>query len=280
MGQANRRLSRKNRTKRDTKDMNALKQRLLDGIAPLTVGWQKLPTFHRRAVTVVGVLMIGAFFLPTSNDLQSDLNDGSSDGRREISLDLGGVVTQPETSTTSSTSDGDKQGTIKLDISATINRALDDKTPDDKASGAAKAVKDPNQPHPTGGMVDNGPRPELKPYPSKIYPLDGSAPYMEKVKNAAAQEAKIQASAGPWRSYTVQSGETLANIFRKLSLNDRDAFLMAKVEGSDKPISRIHRGQVLRFRTNSSGEVTDLQITDDGRTVSFALQPTGSYRRH
>lgn len=73
MGQANRRLSRKNRTKRDTKDMNALKQRLLDGIAPLTVGWQKLPTFHRRAVTVVGVLMIGAFFLPTSNDLQSDL---------------------------------------------------------------------------------------------------------------------------------------------------------------------------------------------------------------
>lgn len=83
-----------------------------------------------------------------------------------------------------------------------------------------------------------------------------------------------------WRSYRVEPGKTLAQLFRDHNLPPTDVYAMAQVEGAGKPLSNLQNGQLVQIRQNASGVVTGLTIdTGNGQQVLFTRQPDGSFIR-
>jgi len=73
-----------------------------------------------------------------------------------------------------------------------------------------------------------------------------------------------------WRTYRIESGKTLAQLFRDHNLPPTDVYAMAQVEGSGKPLSSLQTGQI----------VTGLTIEGEGnQQVLFTRQPDGSFIR-
>lgn len=83
-----------------------------------------------------------------------------------------------------------------------------------------------------------------------------------------------------WRTYRVESGKTLAQLFRDHNLPATDIYAMAKVEGEGKPLSNLQTGQMVQVRQNASGVVTALTIdVSENQQVLFTRQPDGSFIR-
>ncbi len=83
-----------------------------------------------------------------------------------------------------------------------------------------------------------------------------------------------------WRSYRVESGQTMAQLFRDHNLPPADVYSMAQVEGSNKPLSTLQTGQMVQIRQNASGVVTGLTIDiGNDQQVLFTRQPNGSFVR-
>lgn len=83
-----------------------------------------------------------------------------------------------------------------------------------------------------------------------------------------------------WRSYRVDSGKTLAQVFRDHNLPPTDVYAMAQVEGAGKPLSNLKDGQMVQIRQNANGVVTGLTIdTGNGQQILFTRQPNGSFIR-
>ena len=85
---------------------------------------------------------------------------------------------------------------------------------------------------------------------------------------------------GNWQSYQIQSGKTLAQLFRDNNLPVNEVFAMAQVEGSDKPLSNLKAGQEVKIMLDAQGTVAALAIETTANTeVLFTRQSDGSYRR-
>ncbi|POT56996.1 hypothetical protein C3432_16620 [Citrobacter amalonaticus] len=83
-----------------------------------------------------------------------------------------------------------------------------------------------------------------------------------------------------WRSYRVESGKTMAQLFRDHGLPPTDVYAMAQVEGAGKPLSNLKDGQMVQIRQNANGVVTGLTIdTGDNQQVLFTRQQNGSFVR-
>lgn len=83
-----------------------------------------------------------------------------------------------------------------------------------------------------------------------------------------------------WLSYRVESGQTMAQLFRDHNLPPADVYSMAQVEGDNKPLSNLQTGQMVQIRQNASGVVTGLTIDiGSGRQILFTRQPNGSFIR-
>lgn len=83
-----------------------------------------------------------------------------------------------------------------------------------------------------------------------------------------------------WRTYRIESGKTLAQLFRDHNLPPTDIYAMAQVEGAGKPLSSLQTGQTVQIRQNASGVVTGLTIdTGSGQQVLFTRQSNGSFIR-
>ncbi|MCT4715174.1 hypothetical protein MUA01_09305 [Enterobacteriaceae bacterium H18W14] len=85
---------------------------------------------------------------------------------------------------------------------------------------------------------------------------------------------------GQWRSYRVESGQTMAQLFRDHNLPPADVYAMAQVEGDGKPLSTLQTGQMVKIRQNANGVVTGLTIdSGSGGEILFTRQPDGSFLR-
>ncbi len=85
---------------------------------------------------------------------------------------------------------------------------------------------------------------------------------------------------GQWRAYRVESGQTMAQLFRDHKLPPADLYSMAQAEGDDKPLSNLQTGQMVQIRQNANGVVTGLTIDiGNDRQVLFTRQPDGSFLR-
>ncbi|CNJ10417.1 LysM-like peptidoglycan-binding domain-containing protein [Yersinia vastinensis] len=83
-----------------------------------------------------------------------------------------------------------------------------------------------------------------------------------------------------WQSYQIQSGKTLAQLFRDNNLPVNEVFAMAQVEGNDKPLSNLKAGQEVKIMLDAQGAVAALTIETTRNTqVLFTRQSDGSYRR-
>ncbi|WP_279049651.1 OapA family protein [Cedecea davisae] len=83
-----------------------------------------------------------------------------------------------------------------------------------------------------------------------------------------------------WRSYRVESGQTMAQLFRDHNLPPADVYSMAQVEGANKPLSNLQSGQMVQVRQNANGVVTGLTIDiGNDQQVLFTRQPNGSFIR-
>ena len=125
--------------------------------------------------------------------------------------------------------------------------------------------------------------------PGQVAPL-APEPIQEGEPDAQPQAQQSQPQTQPfqqdsgieqqWRSYRVDSGKTLAQVFRDHNLPPTDVYAMAQVEGAGKPLSNLKDGQMVQIRQNANGVVTGLTIdTGNGQQVLFTRQPNGSFIR-
>ncbi|GAK85825.1 putative cell envelope opacity-associated protein A [Vibrio ponticus] len=80
-----------------------------------------------------------------------------------------------------------------------------------------------------------------------------------------------------WKEYTVKSGDTLAQVFRANSLPMADLNALVKIESSDKPLSHIKAGQLVRFKTNADGTLDMLQLEKANKSVMFFRVSDGGF---
>ncbi|MGC6078157.1 LysM-like peptidoglycan-binding domain-containing protein [Citrobacter portucalensis] len=112
---------------------------------------------------------------------------------------------------------------------------------------------------------------------------EGEPDAQPQVQQSQSQTQPFQQDSGidqQWRSYRVDSGKTLAQVFRDHNLPPTDVYAMAQVEGAGKPLSNLKDGQMIQIRQNANGVVTGLTIdTGNGQQVLFTRQPNGSFIR-
>ncbi|MGK9175850.1 hypothetical protein KXR87_21945 [Yokenella regensburgei] len=98
-----------------------------------------------------------------------------------------------------------------------------------------------------------------------------------------SQHSALPAAEGieqQWRTYRVEKGKTLAQLFRDHNLPPTDVYAMAKVEGDGKPLSSLQSGQMVKIRQNANGVVTGLTIEGgNAQSVLFTRQQDGSFIR-
>lgn len=83
-----------------------------------------------------------------------------------------------------------------------------------------------------------------------------------------------------WRTYRIEAGKTLAQLFRDHNLPPTDVYAMAQVEGPGKPLSSLQTGQTVQIRQNANGVVTGLTIDiGGGQQVLFTRQANGGFIR-
>ncbi|MDP5255601.1 MULTISPECIES: LysM-like peptidoglycan-binding domain-containing protein [unclassified Vibrio] len=82
-----------------------------------------------------------------------------------------------------------------------------------------------------------------------------------------------------WHQYTVESGDTLAKVFRVNQLPMGDLNALVAVEGADQPLSRIRVGEVLRYKLTSEGQVDILQLSKGDQAVMFFRMSDGQFGR-
>lgn len=109
---------------------------------------------------------------------------------------------------------------------------------------------------------------EEQPGEQEQAPVSRTQPYQES-----------RSSSTEWRTYQVEAGKTLAQLFRDNNLPPTDVYAMAQVEGAGKPLSNLKNGQKVQIRKNANGVVTGLTIESDNGQVLFTRQADGSFIR-
>ncbi|MEW5560338.1 LysM-like peptidoglycan-binding domain-containing protein [Enterobacter asburiae] len=136
---------------------------------------------------------------------------------------------------------------------------------------SSPTVSDPDQAAPAAPEVVQEGQPDDEPQQVQRQPQQQSEP---------AQAQSVPGIEQQWRSYRVEPGKTLAQLFRDHNLPPTDVYAMSKVEGAGKPLSTLQAGQMVQVRQNANGVVTGLTIdSGNGQQVLFTRQVDGSYLR-
>lgn len=123
------------------------------------------------------------------------------------------------------------------------------------------------------------PFPESAPQESAITPqrieVDINTTGLSEQQNAR-QKSLVS---NDWKEYTVKSGDTLAHVFRSNNLAMSDLNALVNVEGTDKPLSYIKQGQLVRFKLTDDGQLDILQLEKSGQSVMFFRLSDGGFGR-
>ncbi|HHG1907022.1 TPA: OapA family protein [Klebsiella pneumoniae] len=161
--------------------------------------------------------------------------------------------------------------------------------PSDDSQSPASTSREANlnlqsQSQPQAGGNQAVPLPPITNTPT-VSDADQMAPVApEPIQDEQPDQAQTQQSAPgieqQWRTYRIESGKTLAQLFRDHGLPATDVYAMAQVEGAGKPLSTLQSGQTVQIRQNANGVVTGLTIdTGNGQQVLFTRQSNGSFVR-
>ncbi|MGX9418100.1 LysM-like peptidoglycan-binding domain-containing protein [Vibrio sp. WJH972] len=98
-------------------------------------------------------------------------------------------------------------------------------------------------------------------------------------KETRTQETSRALVQSAWVSYTVKQGDTLARIFRERKLSSSDLAALIAIEGSDRPLSDIRPGQLVRYRLNDNGQLDMLQLEKGSKSIMFFRLSKGGFSR-
>lgn len=86
---------------------------------------------------------------------------------------------------------------------------------------------------------------------------------------------------GTWKALQVQQGQSLTQMFRNNNLPVEDALALAKVEGSDRPLSSLKAGQEIKVKLDSANRVVavDVEMPDE-KQAFFIRQSSGEFYRY
>lgn len=101
----------------------------------------------------------------------------------------------------------------------------------------------------------------------------------EQQQNTRPVQVSGQVQSTAWREYIVQSGDTLSQVFRNNDLSMADLNDLVKIEGSDKPLSQIRAGQLIRFKLSKDGKLDILQLEKNNQSVMFFRLSDGGFGR-
>lgn len=93
----------------------------------------------------------------------------------------------------------------------------------------------------------------------------------------SAEQSQLKSTV--WHEYIVQQGDTLSQVFRNNQLPMADLNDLVKIEGSDKPLSQIQQGQLIRFKLASDGKLDILQLEKNNQSVMFFRLSDGGFGR-
>ncbi|MDA0149513.1 LysM-like peptidoglycan-binding domain-containing protein [Vibrio sp. LaRot3] len=93
------------------------------------------------------------------------------------------------------------------------------------------------------------------------------------------EKAQHELQSEQWQEYQVKKGDTLAQVFRANELPMKDLNALVKVEGSDKPLSNIRAGQLVRFKLANDGKLDILQLEKSSSSVMFFRLSDGGFGR-
>lgn len=110
-------------------------------------------------------------------------------------------------------------------------------------------------------------------------PVQEEQPSEQQAAPSRTQPYQESRSSSDWRTYQVEAGKTMAQLFRDNNLPPTDVYAMAQVEGAGKPLSNLKNGQKVQIRKNANGVVTGLTIESDNGQVLFTRQQDGSFIR-
>ena len=94
-----------------------------------------------------------------------------------------------------------------------------------------------------------------------------------------AKSSSSETSNNNWQEYLVKQGDTLAQVFRNNDLPLSDLNALVRIEGSDKPLSQIRKGQLVRFKLAETGQLDILQLEKGDTSVMFFRLSDGGFGR-
>lgn len=110
-------------------------------------------------------------------------------------------------------------------------------------------------------------------------PVQEDQPDEQAAAPSRTQPYQESRGSNEWRTYQVEAGKTMAQLFRDNNLPPTDVYAMAQVEGAGKPLSNLKNGQQVQIRRDANGVVTGLTIDSDNGQVLFTRQADGSFIR-
>ncbi|MFG6656718.1 LysM-like peptidoglycan-binding domain-containing protein [Scandinavium sp. M-37] len=205
-----------------------------------------LPPLHRRGIIAGFLLVIIGFLLPSGDDAPAQ------PVIRNAQLDI-----QSQTQS--------QQGNLQQPLPPLAS------TP---------PVNDPGQAAPVMPEVVQEDQPDDEPQQVQSQPQTQAQPAPAETQQQSVSGQSVPGIEQQWRSYRVEPGKTLAQLFRDHNLPPTDVYAMSKVEGAGKPLSSLQAGQIVQVRQNANGVVTGLTIdSGNGQQVLFTRQGDGSYIR-
>lgn len=115
---------------------------------------------------------------------------------------------------------------------------------------------------------------------SSTAPSSTASQNASSVADSAMSQESSTAEESAWTRHQIESGDTLAKVFRRYDLALTDLYSIANIEGEGKPISRIQPGQWIRFKRTPSGALDILQIeTEKGQSALYFRLSDGGFAR-
>ncbi|MGF1904950.1 MULTISPECIES: LysM-like peptidoglycan-binding domain-containing protein [Aliivibrio] len=110
------------------------------------------------------------------------------------------------------------------------------------------------------------------------------SPYELEQEKSAEEITEVKTSpqersAEKWHDYKIKEGDTLYQVFRKNNLSLTELNKVLKVEGADKPLSNVKKGQLFRFKLNTRGDLDIIQIEREGQAVMYFRMSDGNFGR-
>ncbi|MFA0232176.1 LysM-like peptidoglycan-binding domain-containing protein, partial [Vibrio sp. 10N.261.45.A7] len=93
------------------------------------------------------------------------------------------------------------------------------------------------------------------------------------------KSSSSESSNNNWQEYLVKQGDTLAQVFRNNDLPLSDLNALVRIEGADKPLSQIRKGQLVRFKLAETGQLDILQLEKGDTSVMFFRLSDGGFGR-